>query len=120
MESVLLVSHGSYSSQTVQEEVDALAVELKKHAGTSIFEYAFLEVQPPDIPTGIDRCVARGATRVTVLLNFLNSGRHVNTDIPRIVQEARKKYPQVHFSITRPVGQHPGIAQLFLDLIKNG
>jgi len=118
MEAVLLISHGSRSVRT-KEEVEALVKDLKKRSGIPIFEYAFLEIESPDIPAGIDRCVAQGATQVRVLLNFLNSGRHVNDDIPGIVRRAGEKYPRVRFTISGPVGQHPRIAELFLDLIKN-
>ena len=83
----------------------------------SIFAFAFLEIESPDIPTGLDMCVAEGATDVTVLLNFLNSGRHVNDDIPAIVNQAKFKYPNVKFTISSPVGQHPSIADLFIELI---
>ena len=118
MKSILLVSHGSHSPKT-KLEVQALLELLKQRTGYEIFELAFLDVEVPTIPMGLDTCVAKGASSVLVLLNFLNSGRHVNTDIPAIVEEARAKYPSVHFSISQPVGQHPRIADLFVDLIQH-
>ncbi len=118
MKSILLVSHGSHSPKT-KEEVQALLDLLKKRTGVELFELAFLDVEVPTIPTGLDTCVAKGATSVFVLLNFLNSGRHVNQDIPAIVEEAKLKYPQVHFSISQPIGQHSKIADLFVDLIQH-
>ena len=118
MDAVLLVSHGSRLAKTKQE-IAVLADDLKKRTGIAIFEYAFLEIEPPGIPQGIDLCVAKGARQVIILLNFLNSGRHVDHDIPDIVRVASVKYPHVRFSITKPVGQHPEIAGLFIDLIKH-
>ena len=119
IKAVLLISHGSRSAKTKQE-VNALVKDLQTRTGIAIFEYAFLEIEPPSIPEGIDICVAKGATQVIVLLNFLNSGRHVNNDIPDIVRQAGIKHPHVRFSITGPVGQHPKVAELFLDLITHG
>ena len=116
MKSVLLVSHGSRSSKT-KEEVALLVETLKRKTGILIIEFAFLEIESPSIPEGLDLCVQKGAKEVTVLLNFLNSGRHVNNDIPIIVQEAQTKHPRVVFSISQPVGQHEKIADLFVDLI---
>ena len=118
MKAILLVSHGSRSAKTKQEIEDLVKV-LKKSTGFSIFEFAFLEIETPSIPEGIDLCVGKGAKHIFVLLNFLNSGRHVNDDIPLIVKTASFKYPQVRFSITQPVGQHPKISDLFIDLIKH-
>ncbi len=118
MKAVLLVSHGSRSSKTKEEVIELVKV-LKFKTGVDIFEYAFLEIESPNIPEGLDLCVQKGATQVLVLLNFLNSGRHVNDDIPAIIQDAQEQYPDVVFSISQPIGQHPQIADLFSDLINN-
>ena len=118
MKAVLLISHGSRSPKT-KEEIISLVKRLQARAPSKIFKYAFLEIEKPGIPEGIDLCVQMGADDITFLLNFLNSGKHVNEDIPAIVQEARLKYPRVHFYITTPIGQHSRITELFLDLLKD-
>ena len=116
MKSILIVSHGSRSKETLGE-VKVLLAKLKKNCDIPICEYAFLELESPSIPEGVDLCVRKGATEIVVLLNFLNSGRHVDGDIPRIIKEAQKRFPRVKMVITRPVGQHPRIVDLFLDMI---
>ena len=117
MKSVLVISHGSHSPKT-REEVSRLVNILKKKSKLKIFEFAFLEIDSPSIPKGIDTCLQKGADEILFLLNFLNSGKHVNEDIPMIVAEAKKKYPQVRFTISKPIGQHERIVNLFLDMIK--
>ena len=97
----------------------AIFFQLKEKSKISIFEYAFLEVTHPSIPEGIEVCVTKGATEIIILLNFLNSGRHVDEDIPNIVDEARTRYPNVRFQITEPVGQHSEIIDLFVDMIND-
>ena len=116
MKAALLISHGSRLSET-KKEVGELTQVLKRRSGLPIFEYAFLELESPDIPEGIDLCVKKGATDITILLNFLNSGKHVNFDIPKIVKEAKEKYPHATFRISPPIGQHPQIIDLFLNLV---
>ncbi len=116
MKAVLLISHGSHSAKT-KTEVHALTKQLQKKSPGTIFKYAFLEVAAPNIPDGIAECIRAGANQVTVLLNFLNSGKHVDVDIPVIIKEARLQYPKVKFVLTRPVGQHPQIVKLFLDML---
>lgn len=117
MKAVLFISHGSHSPET-KEEVKSLAGKLKKKSGIKIFEFAFLEIESPSIPGGIQLCVRKGATDIIILLNFLNSGKHVDEDIPRIINEAKAQYPHVSFMTTSAIGQHPKIIELFLDLIK--
>ena len=116
MKSVLFVSHGSYSPKAKQE-AETLVAQLKDQVQIPIMEVAFLEIERPDINRGIDLCVQQGATEVLVLLNFLNSGRHVQKDIPQIVKESQDKYPHVKIKISVPIGQHPKIKDLFIDLI---
>ena len=116
MKAILLISHGSRSVNTKKEVVE-LIVKLKVAKVADFIEYAFLELEEPSIPDGIDLCVRNGAKDIKILLNFLNSGRHVDQDIPRIILDARTKYPDVNIKITKPVGQHPGIVNLFLDLL---
>ena len=117
MKAVLLISHGSRSSET-KKEVIGLVERLRDRRAADIVEFAFLELESPSIPQGIDSCISKGAREVVVLLNFLNSGRHVDRDIPDLVRQAQVQNPTVKISITKPVGQHPTIEDLFLDLLK--
>jgi sirohydrochlorin cobaltochelatase len=117
MKAALVISHGSRSSKT-KEEVESLAAKIKKQSGLKIVEYAFLELESPTIPEGIDNCIKKNAEEVIILLNFLNAGRHVDEDIPHIVAQARKKHPNVKIRISKPVGQHPDIVNLFVDLLQ--
>ncbi len=117
MKAILVISHGSHSLET-KREVSALIKKLRREIKIPIVEYAFLEIESPSISEGIDMCIKKGAKQILITLNFLNSGKHVDQDIPRIVAAAEKKYPAVKFKITSPVGQHPRITELFCDLIK--
>ena len=117
MKAVLFISHGSRYPSTKQE-VESFVEKLKRLSEVPIFEYAFLEIAEPSIAEGIEICIDRGATEIIVLLNFLNSGKHVDEDIPKIVEEARAKHRGVIFHITEPIGQHEEIVHLFLDMIK--
>ena len=116
MKAILVISHGSHSLKLIPELEDLVA-KIKKTTQLPLVSYAFLEIAQPDIPTGIDQCIKKGATEVVVLLNFLNSGRHVDVDIQNIILDAKKKHPNISIRITKPVGQHPRIAELFIDLI---
>jgi sirohydrochlorin ferrochelatase len=116
MRAVLVISHGSRYPKT-KEELTALVAQLKKRTSIPLIKCAFLELESPDIPKGISACVDDGADRILILLNFLNSGKHVDEDIPAIIAQARKQYPKVKFSISQPLGLHKGIVELFADII---
>ena len=116
MDAVLFISHGSHSAQT-KKEVAQLTRSLAQKSGVPIVEFAFLEIAKPDIPCGIESCVKKGARRIFVLLNFLNSGKHVDVDIPKIIVDAKKRYSNIEFKTSRPIGQHQSIPNLFLDTL---
>lgn len=118
MEAILFISHGSKAEKSRREnETAARLIRLK--SGVSVVEYAFLEADRPDISEGIRRCVEQGADRIIVLLNFLNTGRHVAKDIPAILEQEKRKYPRLTFILTPPVGTHPRISELFLEMIED-
>lgn len=116
MKAILLVSHGSKEPEA-RVEIEILANRLRKRSDTFIVEPAFLEIESPDIPTGIKACVQKGAQEIVILLNFLNSGRHAGRDIPQIIAQARHVYPNVRFRVTRPIAQDEHLVDIFLRLI---
>ena len=114
MDALLLVAHGSRRQQS-NNEVIALAEQLRDTSNTdyTIVQAGFLELATPSIPEGIENCIDAGATRVTVLPYFLNSGRHVVEDVPGIVESARKKHPGVDIL----VAPHLGASSMMVDLL---
>lgn len=114
MKALLLIAHGSRRQQS-NDEVKVIADKLHSHCGDQypIVEAGFLELADPLIPDGIKRCVDRGATSVIVLPYFLNSGRHVVTDIPEIVNETKALYPDIDIKLSR----HLGASELMMDLL---
>jgi sirohydrochlorin ferrochelatase len=114
MEALLLIAHGSRRQQSNQE-VTELADQLRAACDASykIVHAAFLELASPSIGEGISLCVDDGASRVTLLPYFLNSGRHVVEDIPEIVGEAKIQHPDIDII----VAPHLGASSLMVDLL---
>jgi sirohydrochlorin ferrochelatase len=114
MNALVLVAHGSRRKQS-NDEVVELATKLKQHCKDqyAIVYPGFLELASPSIPEGIQMCINAGATQVTVLPYFLNSGRHVVEDIPNLVDQARAANPQSDIKIA----QHLGASELMMELL---
>ncbi|MDR4503462.1 MAG: CbiX/SirB N-terminal domain-containing protein [Candidatus Scalindua sp.] len=114
MKALLLVAHGSRRQQS-NDEVVLLADKLRKKcfAQYNIVHAAFLELAEVLIPDGIRKCIDEGASSVVVLPYFLNSGRHVVDDIPNIVKDTMKYYPDVDIRIA----PHLGASDLMLELL---
>lgn len=114
MNALLLVAHGSRRKQS-NDEVDQLAEKLRENCSGQyrIIHSAFLELADTLIPDGIKQCVDDGADSIIVLPYFLNSGRHVVEDIPEIVNDTKKLYPDVDIKIA----PHLGASDLMMELL---
>ena len=114
MKALLLVAHGSRRQES-NNEVIALADRLRNACGDeyTIVHSGFLELADPSIPQGVERCIQDGATQVTVLPYFLNSGRHVVEDVPAIIASMAKAHPETAISLA----PHVGASSLMVDLL---
>ena len=114
MKSLLLIAHGS-RVQASNDEIAALTDRLRDHL-KGRFDHvacAFLELADPDIPDGIDRCVAAGATEIVALPYFLSAGRHITEDIPREI--AKRNPPGVRIHLADYIGIADGMTELLLQ-----
>ncbi len=72
-------------------------------------EPAFLEVVQPDIIAGYGNLAAAGCTEIVVHPFFLFDGNHTSRDIPAALVRARERFPHTRWTLTAPLGLHPGV-----------
>ena len=78
---------------------------------------AFLEIAAPLLPQALEQALERKATAVTVFPYFLNSGNHVEQDIPAVIEQYRKQHPQCEFKLLKHFGHSDQIAALIVDQV---
>ena len=49
---------------------------------------------------------------------FLHFGRHVQRDLPDIMEELKRRYPGVQITLGPHIGFHPKLAEIILDRIR--
>jgi len=115
MNALLLIAHGS-RREASNEEVRELAKRLEGIAEKRFDRVvpAFLELAEPDIPTGIDLCEEFGAADITVVPYFLSAGRHVAEDIPKALEEAANRHPNLRIHLSAHIGQHADMPMMLL------
>ncbi len=113
---IILVDHGSRLA-SANDMLNDVAELFRRVSGQPIVEPAHMELAAPTIADAFAACVAQGAARVVVHPYFLSPGRHSTTDIPRMVAEAAKAYPDTSFHITQPLGLDEKIAQVIVQRI---
>ncbi|HMI56366.1 MAG TPA: CbiX/SirB N-terminal domain-containing protein [Gemmatimonadaceae bacterium] len=115
MKGILIVDHGSQKAEA-NDMLRCMSNLLQTMAGPEVIVgYAHMELADPDIATAFADCVRGGASDVTVFPYMLSPGRHSTTDIPRMVSDAARGFPQVTFSVTPAFGVHEKLAELVLD-----
>jgi len=120
MNALLLVAHGSRRQQS-NDEITALADKLRDscHEDFKIVYPGFLELATPSIPEGIESCINDGASQVTILPYFLNSGRHVVEDVPDIVAAAKARHPDVNIIVAPHIGASSLMVELLVESAKS-
>ena len=111
---LLIIDHGSVRNEAnkMLEEVAKILRRLRPHL---VINIAHMELAHPTITEGMETCILAGATEITVHPYMLSPGRHATKDIPRMVSDCSKKYPQVNIKITEPLGLHEKIGEVVLE-----
>jgi sirohydrochlorin ferrochelatase len=115
MKGILIVDHGSQKREA-NDMLRSMAALIQTMAGSDVVvRYAHMELADPDIAAGFSSCVQGGATDVTVFPYMLSPGRHSTADIPRMVANVAKAFPNVSFSVTPAFGLHEKLAEVVLE-----
>ena len=115
---ILLVDHGSRLSEANDMLADVAQLVSNQNPNV-IVESAHMELASPSIADGIASCVSRGASHIVVFPYMLSPGRHATRDIPDLTRDAMNDYPDVTYSVTGPLGTHPLLATIILDVVGN-
>ncbi len=116
---LLIIAHGS-RKKVSNIEIHQLASKISRESSSFDFVKAcFLEIAEPLIPGGISDCIKEGASEILVLPYFLAAGRHVIEDIPGIIDDEQKKYPNVAIKSLPYFGSSSVIVDIVKTLAEN-
>jgi len=122
---LLVIGHGSRRDEanaTVFALAAALADEPTAIGGQPAWdavEAAFLDVLRPDIADGYAALAAAGCTEIVAHPFFLFAGRHTARDIPAALTAAQASHPRTTWTMTEPLGLHPGVVTTVRARIAN-
>jgi sirohydrochlorin ferrochelatase len=111
---IAIFAHGS-AIESANEAVRAVAIRFTEQSGIELVEPGFLELGQPDLAGAVRRLIERGAERVVVVPYFLTLGKHLQRDLPRIVQEISSANRSVPIVVTAPLDGHPGLLDALVD-----
>nr|MDT0667832.1 CbiX/SirB N-terminal domain-containing protein [Micromonospora sp. DSM 115978] len=72
-------------------------------------EASVLEIVEPSVAAGYSALADAGCTEIVVHPFFLFAGNHTNRDIPAELTSAQRDHPGTRWTMTEPLGLHPGV-----------
>lgn len=114
MDAILLLGHGSRLTEA-NKTLKQMAYMVKEMGCVPFVEVAFLQFGRPDFFEGVSACVSKGAKKIIIHPYLLYKGRHFEEDITEMINEAQKKYSDIEFVLTEPLGAHENIAKVVLE-----
>jgi sirohydrochlorin ferrochelatase len=115
----VLFGHGS-SVESANDAVRAMAAELARRGGYEAVETAFLESGQPDLQGAVAIFAGCGIRRVIVIPYFLTLGKHLQRDLPRLVEEIGAVHPGMEIQVTPPLDGHPALIDALLERARTG
>ena len=121
MEIIIIVGHGSLEKEAgnIEFVADSLHRMIHGECRDNCVRAAYLQFLDPDLRGAIKAGVEDGAKKIIVHPYFLSSGVHVSKNIPEIVNDADKSYPDVEFVCTEHLGTHTKLVEVVLERIKD-
>ena len=113
-EAIILFAHGSRDPQWAAPMRTIFERVASRRPQTHI-ALAFLELMAPNLHEAVTEAVAQGAQSISVVPLFLAAGGHLKNDLPKLVAQSAKLFPEVQITTLPPIGES---AEL-LDAIAN-
>lgn len=115
MKSLIIIAHGSRKEISNNEVLEIVTQVKNSETNYSLVEPAFLEFANPTLKECIEKSIQQNCLDISIYPYFLNSGRHVTSDIPKAVESLQNTYPQIKITILPHFGQSLKINQIILS-----
>jgi len=116
----ILLAHGSRDPQW-SAAIQAVAARIRLLDPAAQVRCAYLESVQPDLPAAVDELIAEGAQTIAVWPMFLGLGRHVRTDLPRLIAaaqtQAQARNPDVTVTLQPAIAEHAPVLDAMARVI---
>jgi len=109
---LLIIDRGSREREA-SEELDVICEGIKAKRDYNFVDYCFLEVEPPYIEDGIEKCLKQDLDSLTIVPYFLYPGKKVKIAVTDVMKF--QKDTKVKFVVTKPMSMH----KTLVDIVHN-
>jgi sirohydrochlorin cobaltochelatase len=101
---IILFAHGARDPQWA-EPFKEIQKRVKAQLKDTKVELAFLELMQPTLEDAVKNLTAQEINQITIIPLFLAQGGHLKEDLPKLLNDIRKKNPQIVFHIASALGE---------------
>jgi precorrin-8X/cobalt-precorrin-8 methylmutase len=111
---ILVVSHGSPRAEANQGFI-ALVGRIAARLGMEDVLPTFFSITRPNIPDRVAELAARGVRRIVLMPYFLYEGQHVSHDIPALLDECRRRFPDIVLDVLPTLENDPAVEDVVVE-----
>ncbi len=97
------------------ETLFELARRMEARGDAPIVEAGFLNYSEPTFEAAFEKCVARGATQITIAPYFLIAGYFVKVSLPPKIAAMSEKFPDVEVKVAEALKTHEFLADAIVN-----
>ena len=106
---LLLIDRGSRQREA-SEELEVICEGIKAKGDYNFVDFCFLEVEPPYIEDGIEKCLKQDIDSLTIVPYFLYPGKKVKNAVTDVMKF--QKDTKIKFLVTKPMSMHKTLINL--------
>lgn len=114
---ILIISHGSPREET-NRRFTGLVERVAARLGRPNVLPTFFSIARPNIPDQVAALTARGVRRIVLMPYFLGTGQHVTHDIPELLEQCRRDFPDVRFKMLSTLEDDAALENLLVDRLQ--
>lgn len=112
---LLLIDRGSREPEA-KEELAQLCTMIRDESEYAYVDHCFLEVIPPYIEEGINKCISNNVDSITVMPYFLYPGMKLKDSVKKTARICYDR--KIKVVITKPLSYHTTLESLIRDRIR--
>jgi precorrin-8X/cobalt-precorrin-8 methylmutase len=111
---IIVISHGSPRGEANRGFV-TLVERVAARLGAEHVLPAFFSIASPTIADQVAELASRGVRRIVLQPYFLYSGQHVTADIPALLADCRRQFPNVDCELLPTLENDPALEDLVVE-----
>ena len=115
-QAIILFAHGARDPEwaapfgLIQQQLQAARPDV-------LVLVAFQEFMAPSLDAAVAQSAAHGAQRIVLVPLFMAQGGHLKRDLPLLVEQVRRRHPQLELQVLPAIGDAPEILQAIADWV---